>query len=53
MTNDEGSSNDRMSKLALLDAMPDSDFVIPSSLGIRASSLESGWAIAADMTNHQ
>src|SRR5437773_9443039 len=39
MTNDEGSSNDRMSKWPLQSSTRDSDFVIPSSLGIRHSSL--------------
>src|SRR5438094_9662383 len=38
MTNDEGSSNDRMSKWSL-SSTRDSDFVIPSSSDIRHSSL--------------
>src|SRR5437762_12452867 len=39
MTNDEGSSNDRMSKWSLQSSTRDSDFVIPSSSDIRHSSL--------------
>src|SRR5213596_3469406 len=39
MTNDEGSSNDRMSKWPPQSSTCDSDFVIPSSLDIRHSSL--------------
>jgi ribonuclease D len=39
MTNDEGSSNDQMPKQILARPHRHSDFVIPSSLGIRHSSL--------------
>src|SRR5215472_17591078 len=39
MTNDEGNSNDQMPKQILARLHRHSDFVIPSSLGIRHSSL--------------
>jgi ribonuclease D len=42
MTNDEGSSNDRMTKDAPPNSSCDSDFVIPSSLDVRHSSLTGG-----------
>src|SRR6059058_4749677 len=42
MTNDEGSSNDRVSKWPPQSSTCDSDFVIPSSLDIRHSSLAGG-----------
>src|SRR5438093_3103198 len=41
MTNDEGSSNDQMTKQFLKRAHHHSDFVIPSGFGIRDSALPS------------